>query len=236
MPNWVFNGLTIEGNPDEVNKLVNQMNQPFRVMHDSWDMDTMSQVKKNTLYSAPIFAFWNIIKPTDLEAYHKQADHSLPMIEALQFKGDHWYDFNVREWGTKWDVAVSNDDKAPDTYMEGPIANGDNLVVYYNFNTAWGVPYPALEKLSAQYPKLLFTLSYEEETGWGGEAEFLRGKVISNSEYGWQCKECDNKQEEMPYCEECEYDACNTCGWNGDDVDTHKAHVVEFALTNKENA
>ena len=234
MPNWVYNGLTIEGKPESITKLVDQMNQPFKILHDSWDMKTMAQVKKNTLYPAPIFAFWNIVKPTDMDAYHGPSPKVEDFAEAMKFKSDHWYDWNVRNWGTKWDVAVSGDDEAPDTYMEGPTENGDNSVVYYSFNTAWGVAYPALEKLSAQYPNLLFTLSYEEETGWGGEAEFLRGKLISNSEYGWQCKDCDAKLEEAPYCEECEYDACDTCGWNGDDLDTHKAHVVEFALTTTE--
>jgi len=29
MPNWVYNGLTIEGNPEQVDKLVEQMNTPF---------------------------------------------------------------------------------------------------------------------------------------------------------------------------------------------------------------
>ncbi len=29
MPNWCYNGLTIEGNPEQVNKLVEQMNQPY---------------------------------------------------------------------------------------------------------------------------------------------------------------------------------------------------------------
>jgi hypothetical protein len=235
MPNWVFNGLTIEGNPDEVNKLVEQMNQPFSVIHDSWDSNVMSMRKIATSYSAPIFAFWNIIKPTDLEAYHSQRDHTKNISDAMKFEGNDWYDFNVREWGTKWDVGVSNDEEHPDTYMEGPIANGENLVVYYNFNTAWSRPLPALEKLSAQYPTLLFTLSYEEETGWGGECEFLRGEYIAGLEYNTQCNECD-AYDTLEYCEECEYDCCDTCGWNGDDVDTHKAHMVEFALTNKENA
>ena len=29
MPNWVYNGLTIEGNPESITKLVEQMNTPF---------------------------------------------------------------------------------------------------------------------------------------------------------------------------------------------------------------
>ena len=67
--------------------------------------------------------------------------------------------------------------------MEGPTQNGDNLVVYYNFNTAWGLAMPALINLSSQYPDLLLTLSYEEETGWGGELEILRGELISDESY-----------------------------------------------------
>jgi len=225
MPNWVFNGLTIEGNPESVTKLVNQMNQPFEVMHDSYDMDTGKFIKKDVLYSAPIFAFWNIVKPTDLEAYNKQPDRSLPIQEQLKFQSDYWYDWNIRNWGVKWDVAVSEESKYSNTYMEGPTENGDNLVVYYNFETAWGVADEALIKLSSQYPDLLFTLSFEEETGWGGEWEFLRGEIISQSEYETKCNECD-EYNTMSYCEDCENDVCSACGYGSEDVcETHREKV-----------
>ena len=140
----------------------------------------------------------------------------------MQFKGNHWYDWNIRNWGTKWDVAVSGDEKHPETYMEGPTPNGDNLVVYYNFNTAWSRPLPALENLSAQYPDLLFTLSYEEETGWGGEMEILRGQIISESEYDTKCPDCD-AYDTLDYCEDCENNVCSTCNFGAEDVcETHK--------------
>jgi len=211
MPNWVYNGLTIEGNPDSVNKLVEQMNTSF--------------TRNETLYPSPIFSFWNIIKPTDLEAYDNQPDRTLPIVEQLKFEGNDWYSWNVRNWGTKWDVAVSSDEKYPDTYIEGPVANGDNLVVHYNFNTAWGVAEPALAELSSQYPDLLFTLSYEEETGWGGELEILRGKFISHAQYGWKCGECDSTRDEAIYCEECEDEICLDCGYG--QLDNHVNHVLE---------
>ena len=219
MPNWVYNGLTIEGNPDSVNKLVEQMNTPF--------------TRNETLYPSPIFSFWNIIKPTDLEAYDNQPNRTLPIAEQLKFEGDDWYSWNVRNWGTKWDVAVSSDEKYPDTYMEGPVPNGDNLVVYYRFNTAWGVAEPALAELSSQYPDLLFTLAYEEETGWGGELEILRGKFISHAQYGWKCGECDSTRDEAIYCEECEDEICLDCGYG--QLDNHVNHVLESTKI-KENA
>ena len=208
MPNWVYNGLTVEGNPESVKKMMAQLNQPFTMIHDSWDVSTNTYMKKNTLYSNPVFAFWNIIKPIDLEAYHKQpAPATLPM----DFSGDDWYNWNVRNWGTKWDVAVSSTDKHPDTTMEDT-ANGDNHVVHYNFETAWSRPMPALINLSSQYPDLLFTLSYEEETGWGGELELLRGVVISESEYDNMCRECEGT-DCLIYDDEKGVEICQKCGY-----------------------
>lgn len=237
MPNWVYNGLTIEGNPESVKQLMTQMNKPFKQIHDSWNMATGQMEKKVTLYSEPIFAFHNIYNYKDAgitdEQYLQQPDHSLPLSEALSFKGNHWYDFNVREWGTKWDVAVSSDETYPDTNMEDT-ENGENHVVHYNFNTAWSPPMPAISKLSAQYPNLLFTLSYEEETGWGGESEFLNGKEISESSYGWMCRECEHTEDETPYCETCEYDMCPNCGYGEPDEDLVakcQTHNVELAQT-----
>ena len=218
MPNWVYNGLTIEGSPESIKRLVEQMNKPFKKIADNWNPETHAMEVKLYTYPNPVFDFHNIYNHEQAgisnEEYIKQPDHTLPIAEAMKFSGNHWYDFNVREWGTKWDVAVDPDNKYPDTYIEGPTPNGDNLVVYYNFNTAWSPPMPAIEKLSKQYPTLLFTLSYEEEQGWGGECEFLRGEMISQSEYGWKCRECDNEEEEQPYCEECDFDTCPSCGYN----------------------
>jgi hypothetical protein len=193
-----------------------QLNKPFKKKHDSWNMKTQKMEVTETLYPNPVFAFHNIYNHLDAgisdEEYLQQPDHSLPIQEAMMFKGNHWYDFNVREWGTKWDVAVSWDDEYPDTNYEDA-ENGENHVVHYNFNTAWSPPMPAISKLSAQYPTLLFTLSYEEEQGWGGECEFLRGEQISSSEYGWMCRECEHTEDETPYCETCEYDMCPNCGY-----------------------
>jgi hypothetical protein len=232
MPNWVYNGLTVEGNPDSVKKMMAQLNKPFKQVHDSWDVSKNTFMKKNTIYAEPIFAFHNIYNYMDAgiseDVYLSQPDHSLPLQEAMKFQGNHWYDFNVREWGTKWDVAVSVDNKYPDTTVEDT-ANGDNHVVHYNFETAWSRPMPALQKLSAQYPDLLFTLSYEEETGWGGELEILRGEVISESSYDNMCRNCDGTylDEEIVACDDCGDYPCPKCGWANDMCDTHQKTYEE---------
>jgi hypothetical protein len=235
MPNWVFSGLTIEGSPDEINKLVNQMNKPFKKVSDSWNIKTHEMEKTLFTYPNPVFAFHNIYSHeqdgVSDEDYMKQPDYTLPIGEAMQFKGNDWYSWNVRNWGTKWDVAVSADDKHPETYTEGPTPNGNNLVVYYNFNTAWSPAFPAISKLSAQYPSLLFTLSYEEETGWGGECEFLRGEMISESDYQNKCRDCEATNT-LDYCESDCGEICDSCHWLGEadleavaECDTHKVYL-----------
>jgi len=227
MPNWVYNGLTVEGNPESVTKLVDQLNQPFTRVHDQWDTKSGEMKKKLITYPNPVFSFWNIIKPENLEVYAGQPDHSKDIFDR---SGDDWYNWNLRNWGTKWDVAVYNDEKYPDTYMEGPADNGENKVIYYNFNTAWGVPMPALVTLSSQYPDLLFTLSYEEETGWGGELELLRGVLLSDNQYNWKCSDCEYMLETDPndlYCEDCENEVCPQCSFGAED--NHSEHVLEEA-------
>lgn len=244
MPNWVFNGLTIEGNPEQVDKLVSQMNKPFTKLHDSWNKDTGNMEVSTAMYPNPIFAFHNIYNHTqdgitDLEYVQQPVRSELGVSDSnwwadtqrLAETDKSWYNWNIRNWGVKWDVAVQADNEYPDTYMEGPIVNGDNKVVYYNFQTAWSAPIPALEKLSEQYPTLLFTLSYEEETGWGGEMEFLRGEVISQSDYESKCRDCD-AEDCMEYCENDCGEICNSCHWLGEadlecvaECQTHKIYL-----------
>ena len=244
MPNWCYNGLTIEGNPDLVNDLVRQMNKPFVMLHDSWNMETQEMEVSQTTYPNPVFAFYNIYNHrqagiTDQE-YVQQPIRSEKSLDDPEWWSDTmkiaqedkgWYNWNVVNWGTKWDVAVKDGDKYPETYIEGPTPNGENLVVYYNFNTAQSPPMPALAKLSEQYPSLLFTLSYEEETGWGGECEFLRGEVISEMDYENRCRDCD-EYNTLSYCEECDNELCSACNYLGEaDLDaikecpTHKVYL-----------
>ena len=234
MPNWVYNGLTIEGNPEQVKSLIKQMNKPF--VYSINAVGDLAYDVKQTKYVNPIFAFHNIYSYVDHGVsdteYHGQPPRSADSSFAdwIKFETNDWYNFNNREWGTKWDVAVAEDDKYPDTTMED-YENAENHVVHYNFNTAWSRPLGAISKLSAQYPTLLFTLSYEEETGWGGEMEFLRGEVISESEYDNMCRDCDATNQ-MEYCEEDCGEICGNCNWLGEaDLDavakcqTHKIYL-----------
>ena len=247
MPNWVFNDLTIEGNPVQVSLLKDKMNSPFTVpveVHDMGDINPhgFPTKYKDVTYNKPVFAFWNIVNPYEhgitADEYAQQPSRSelepndpnwWADVQAKQKVGKSWYDWNITNWGTKWDVAVTDDEQYPETELIADYPNGENQVLVYKFQTAWGIPEEALITLSKQFPTLLFTLSFEEETGWGGEIEFLRGQGTVLSDYGWCCRNCGHEEAETPYCDDCEYDMCPKCGHGEPDEMCEKHHTLQEA-------
>jgi len=214
MPNWVFNNVTIEGSPSSVQKLKEQMNKPYTREQENWDKDTDSMLFKTYTYSNPVFAFWNIIAPTDMVEYAKQPNWVTADIPNKSETDLSWYTWNVNHWGTKWDVGIADNDTYPDTELISEDTNGENAVLLYTFNTAWGVPIQALTELSSQFPDLLITNEYQEEQGWGGEDEFLRGQFNEGHFYVWRCSNCDHdvsNESDRPYCEDCSEDVCPEC-------------------------
>ena len=215
MPNWCYNSLTIEGSKELIADVKRILNRPFKQTHDSWNASSGKMELSDTIYSNPVFAFHNIYNHiqdgVSDEEYLKQSDFAKSTAEVLSFSGNNWYDWNVRNWGTKWDVAVSNDEKYPET--EITIDSEDTLG--YRFNTAWGPPTEAIVKLSTQYPDLDFELSYEEETGWGGLMQFEAGNINEIESYENKCRDCDSINT-MEYCENDCGEICSECNYMGE--------------------
>ena len=73
---------------------------------------------------------------------------------------DNWYDFNVANWGTKWDINISD---VCDRDEDGLGFNG-------SFDTAWSPPMGILEKLTQQgFDVTLYY--YESGMGFVGKYE-----------------------------------------------------------------
>ena len=64
---------------------------------------------------------------------------------------DRWYDWNISNWDTKWDIAggVEVDDY-------------DDEQVEFNFNTAWSPPEAICRKLRELFPEVGFSWFYDE--------------------------------------------------------------------------
>ena len=69
---------------------------------------------------------------------------------------DNWYDWNVKNWGTKWDCSSS----------ECGYQTDNESYFSVNFDSAWSPPTGWFHKIVEMYPKLNFKLSYSETGCW----------------------------------------------------------------------
>jgi hypothetical protein len=180
MPNWVFNYLTIDGDEQILETVRQMLNQPFTTKaRGQWNYETCTYEEGifDIVHSNPVFAFWNIYKPSDeiLDEYFgdNNWDNKSP---------NHWYTWNIAHWGTKWDVAVSDNDKYSNTSLD-QYKIGDKTITGYRFHTAWSPPQQAIEILAFMFPQLTFTLSYEEEQGWAGLLVWENGVLVTDAFY-----------------------------------------------------
>jgi hypothetical protein len=244
MPNWVFNSLVVSGEKSELDRMVAHLNTPFEKHFPKTEFNKEEQKWVETpdvqVYDNPVFAFWNICRPSDLEKYYGEEVHKnregmfdkdgkmnndafMAEFVRSMSEDEDWYHWNVRNWGTKWDVAVSNGDKYPNTTME---VNDDGSIMYH-FQTAWSPVGEALTKLSEMFPTLTFNYEYEEEQGWGGVVEFLDGEesIInewdipeSHADYKALDRECYCEFEDDPeyWYKDCPVDTTKY-KWNAED-------------------
>ena len=188
MPNWVNNTLTVEGS----------MAQEFaKKAAQTYTLGYKDAKAREETYATPIYfevnekdlSFFNFVKPETEKA-----------MEDYITGG--WYDWNVYNWGTKWDaLEVSRTDD-----------RNNPVEVSFIFNTAWSPPVEWLYKVAEQYPDLKFTLEYREESGWGGEMIAYKGEVVADKSYdvpsshqewidqGEECLSCVYEQELYEDC------------------------------------
>lgn len=186
MPNWVFNHLTIDGSKEDIAKVKAQVGAVVKRKYKGVD-----EVDEK-IDEEPIFSFMNILPPPEdkLDEYH--AVHGYTGGEKTGDTEYNWYNFNVREWGTKWDA------------RDVELIDDDETFLHYKFDTAWSPPNEVIAKLAEQNPNLNLSLEYREEQGWGGEINFTGSSVEVVKE--WDVPETHAEEIEVnnDYCWKCE--------------------------------
>ena len=243
MPNWCYNTLTIQGPKSEVDYIKDRLNKPFTLAQENHGMGDIN----------PVFSFFNIHSYKDEgitdEEYACQPDRGgidledpdwfRKSVEFAKTQKD-WYSWNNSNWGTKWDVAVSDDEKYSNTELLEYKSEGDDNWVVYKYETAWSPAVTILTKLSNLVPNCLLTLEFEEETGWGGEYEIVRGEVKELLEYENRCYACQSF-DTMSYCEDDCGEFCSECNegsWQDEkamaECQTHKVLLPLKTYTQEE--
>ena len=198
MPNWVFTSMTVHGKEEDLRKFQEKASKPYTTYYKgvrtknedgTWTYDENAIDER--VHDSCI-SFMNFATPTDLDAYFANADYKPEgydkmsmeerMAHAMKFSSDGWYDWNVRNWGTKWDAC--NAEMTNDDPTSGSLG--------YRFDTAWSPAEGAFQAMVAQHPELSFEFYNEEEQGWGvefsgedGELSVVKEWDIPNSHADW---------------------------------------------------
>lgn len=191
MPNHVKNRLRFSGDQEQIKALVEKFStfypsEPNRSYDNNlifktedgkvgWlqegtgvftrrEMDTVvgvpdgyAQDMTESFTRFPDFA--KVIIPPNNDAYN-----DIPDQQTVRNNPDHWYNWNSRNWGTKWN-SYSHEQK-----------NGE-----YFFETAWGGVPNIISEIHRQFPGVKIDYSFaDEDTGYNvGEMTFENGKVFS---------------------------------------------------------
>lgn len=149
MPNLCNNNLTIAGDPNEISRFVKAV--------------TVNCINEETKAPETEIRILKSLYPCPAELYEVSADGTeKPEMKAKHGVSD-WYEWCNRYWGTKWG---DYDHRTVDL-------NDDNSIALFHFDSAWSPPVRGIAKVSEQFPKLSFLLSYEE-----GGMEFLGAVLI----------------------------------------------------------
>lgn len=151
MPNHVYNTVTITAKTKE-------------------DLDAF--LRKASAQERE-FSYWNFITPP-AEALASGEYWATRGWVAGQESGNtpnNWYNFNTREWGTKWDV------------YDLEFTRDNDLHARAAFCSAWSPPTPVFEAIAEQHEELDFSFYWEEEQGWGGEAYGTEGQFVIEKEW-----------------------------------------------------
>ena len=199
MPNWVSNSVRVTGDKEELKRFAEQAGRSYTRKYQDIEGKWYEAESNNEHLS-----FWNFVRPDNsiLDEYWGSERQDLSLEERLQHKTNHWYDWNVRNWGCKWD--------ASDVYFEdwdGELA--------YDFETPWSYPEDVLVAMVAQYPTLTFSIRFLEEQGWGGEALGMNGEFSITDEWDIPCTH-EERMLHIGYCQ-CEEMRDDELEWMYDD-------------------
>jgi len=184
MPNWCFNTAVMAANTQaELEEFI----QFAKQTHTSNFYEPFSDVKVEQEQGG---VFWNFITPITfiLDQYYakEQPRHSdsLPMsdpdwykqVEERRLKSNWWYDWNITNWGVKWDCAWDEQDEPEIVDLK----DGGHLLVWH-FDTAWGAPVPVYHAMAERFPNIEFDFeATEESNAFLGKMTFVNGKAITD--------------------------------------------------------
>ena len=189
MPNWCTNSLEVTGSEADVSKFCRSARGKHAGYHnfhgtlygnkeDSWAVFDGIRKRALTQTPAPLdgpeveFCFNALYPvPDDFRRFAYDDTSARKMGEEVGEERPYGgYQWQTDHWGTKWDVS--------DVYIDR-----DERWWRADFDTAWSPPVYFLEKVSKDFPNLVFSMTYYEGgMGFAGKVEFRGGECTEHED------------------------------------------------------
>jgi len=123
-----------------------------------------------------------LLKLMDLVESKSETEEKTPFsfesIIPIPEEEKDWYNWNIANWGTKWDAYE----------VSKWICDWEKKSMTISFQTAWSTPFPVLQKLSSLMPNVGICCEFaDEDMGYNlGSYSIINGEVVeeTNPEFG----------------------------------------------------
>jgi hypothetical protein len=212
MPNWCNQSAVITANTKkELEDFIAFCSQTHLSQHKDW--------RTGEIAGEVGGIFWNFKSPEDLEAYFgedsKEVAEDFMSQMAKDFaESDNWYYWNVRNWGTKWDLE-------PESLTEHEIEEENGVCsLVWNFSTAWSPAEPMYRIMSERFPELHFSYEITEEANfYAGKVSYKNGEEL-DAEWIDNPEHADFLALDIP-CTICSWDDEEPCTRTTDEASLH---------------
>lgn len=159
MPNWCQNRVHVEGTPERIQELLEFVSCENPIKTTAWF--ELSYFEKSVGYDNDYHKFVEERHnakplPFSLNSIVPQPENIFTgnlgkeeREQCLREGRPNWYDWNIQNWGTKWDVSAEISE-----IYEGEIE--------ISFDSAWSPPIVVIKRLAELFPDLCITHTYAE--------------------------------------------------------------------------
>ena len=147
--------------------------------------------KEFRAFMGDFFSFEKIAPtPTELLNFSSPIkDDKLAEVFMEKYGAKDWYDWRVKNWGTKWDIDKQEFLAMNSHWKEWE--HKDVVVLDLNFDTAWAPPIEALAVLGKMFPKMNISIKYfEPGMCFAGESEIVNGE-LTECEFEYESEDYD---------------------------------------------
>lgn len=192
MPNWCFQEFEVTGNADDLKTFVKATEIKNDEGHVRYGLNHLFPIPEEL---ANTVSGWSSNEEEQAEREKQYAANT----EKYGWKD--WYDWAYANWSTKWGACEFDwnhfDAVAPIVYED------EQTIIVGYFESAWGPASGLIKKISGDYPNLIFSITFTEESNaFFGCEVFHQGEMVFDAGEDGDMPESVSKKWEAAHADE----------------------------------